>query len=142
MIRAAGAVLWRHGQGGEPEVAVIRRPRYGDWTLPKGKLKRGESSLDAAVREVAEETGQRAQPGRPLGESRYQVGSRAKVVEYWAMRALGGEFVAGDEVDEVRWLPAADAATLLSYDRDREILRRFLALWDEGIRPSLEDSPK
>lgn len=132
MIRAAGAVLWRAGP--VLEVAVIRRPRYGDWTLPKGKRKRGETALEAALREVAEETGQRARPGLPLGASRYQFAGRDKVVEYWAMEALGGDFVAGDEVDEVRWLPAAEAEALLSYARDREILRRFVDLGDRAAR--------
>lgn len=131
MIHAAGAVLWRRGAAAI-EVAVIGRPRYRDWTLPKGKLKRGEKPLDGAVREVEEETGQLARPGAPLGASRYLFRGQSKVVEYWAMEALGGRFVAGDEVDEVRWLPAPEAAALLTHDRDREILRRFLALGDVG----------
>jgi 8-oxo-dGTP diphosphatase len=125
VIEAAGAVLWRRGSGGLIEVAVIGRPKYGDWTLPKGKLHQGEDLLEAALREVEEETGQRARPGRFLGETRYVFKGDDKVVSYWAMEALGGDFVPGDEVDEVRWLPVDSAAAILSYERDRELLERF-----------------
>lgn len=130
MIEAAGAVLWRR-DGAGIEVAVIGRPKYGDWTLPKGKLDDGETALEAALREVEEETGQRARPGDYLGETRYLHRGRDKVVSYWSMEALGGDFVAGDEVDEVRWLPLDEASAMLSYDRDRELLDRFRA----GVQP-------
>lgn len=126
MIRAAGAVLWRRGDEGL-EVAVIGRPKYGDWSLPKGKLHEGEELLDAALREVEEETGQRARPGRYLGETGYRHRGDDKVVSYWEMEALGGDFAAGDEVDEVRWLPVDAASDILSYDRDRDVLERFRA---------------
>lgn len=124
-IRAAGGVLWRAAAGGGVEVAVIGRPRYGDWSLPKGKLNPGEAALAGALREVEEETGQRAWAGAYLGEVRYPTARGEKVVEYWALEALGGAFVPGDEVDEVRWLPPEQAARALTHDRDREVLERF-----------------
>jgi 8-oxo-dGTP pyrophosphatase MutT (NUDIX family) len=134
MIRAAGAVLWRMGPEGDPEVAVIRRPRYGDWSLPKGKLEPGETALQAAVREVAEETGQTAEPGMRLGETRYVVSRRGerqdKIVEYWAMQAQSGDFVPGREVDALRWLPLQEARDLLTYDHDRAMLDEFAAVRD------------
>ncbi len=110
----------------------MHRPRYDDWSLPKGKVDDGETVLEAAVREVLEETGHRARPGRPLGEVRYQVAgrdgrARDKVVHYWAMEAEGGAFAAGDEVDALRWLPPEQAAPLLTRDQDRDVLARFLA---------------
>ncbi len=130
MIRAAGAVLWRAGEDG-PRLAVIHRPKYDDWTLPKGKLESGEDFLTAALREVAEETGHGARPGAALGETRYQVtkggAPQEKVVRYWAMESLGGEFTPGTEVDELRWLSASEVLALLSYDHDREVVQRFLA---------------
>ena len=96
-IQAAGGVVWRVGEGengGQMEVAIIHRPRYDDWSLPKGKLAPGESHIEGAVREVHEETGYRVQPGRSLGEVRYLKesggGAREKVVHYWAMRAISG----------------------------------------------------
>ena len=99
-IRAAGGVLWREADGGVTapavEVAIIHRPRYGDWTLPKGKLASGESEVDGAIREVLEETGYRPRLGRAMGETRYfkeQAGFlRPKVVRWWAMEATGGAF--------------------------------------------------
>jgi 8-oxo-dGTP pyrophosphatase MutT (NUDIX family) len=131
-IRAAGAVLWRRNGRGL-EVAVVHRPRYDDWSLPKGKIDDGETAPAAAVREVGEETGFRVALGRRLGEARYLVQAPAKrtgpkVVEYWAARAVGGAFAANAEVDQLRWLTPADAAGLLSYDYDRNVLRSFTAL--------------
>ena len=130
MIRAGGAVLWRSAGAGGVEVAVIHRPRYHDWTLPKGKVDPGEDELAAAVREVAEETGQRARPGRALGAVHYTQVRKGveqdKTVQYWAMEARGGDFQPNAEVDEVRWLDPSAAHTLLSYPRDREVLERFV----------------
>lgn len=130
VVRAAGGVLWRRAQpGGELEVAVIHRPRYDDWTLPKGKLDASETELEAALREVREETGYRARPGRHLGDVQYlqttQGRTRPKVVRYWAMEALDGAFSPGREVDQLRWLPPPDAEPLLTYDRERDVLARF-----------------
>lgn len=130
-IHAAGAVLWRYGERGAVEIALVHRPRYDDWSLPKGKLEPGESMFAGAVREVAEETGYAATLGRHLGRTNYLVSNpapAAKVVDYFAARARSGEFVANKEVDELRWLPPATAENLLSYRHDLEIVRSFGAL--------------
>jgi 8-oxo-dGTP diphosphatase len=122
-VRAAGGVLMRDGARGV-EVAVIHRPKYGDWTLPKGKLDPGEGFEQAALREVEEETGMRAELGHELSSVSYQDRKgRSKLVRYWAMRALGGEFRPGREVDELRWLDPQGAAELLSYAHDAELVR-------------------
>jgi 8-oxo-dGTP diphosphatase len=133
IIRAAGGVLWREiGIDGDPgvEVAIIHRPRYDDWSLPKGKLASGEPEVDGAIREVLEETGYRIRLGRALGETRYvkeQAGAaRPKVVRWWAMEATGGAFTPTREVDDLRWLSLADAHELLTRDTDRELLERFV----------------
>lgn len=128
MIRAAGAVLWRPGEGGA-EVAVVRRGRYDDWTLPKGKAEPDESLAATARREVVEETGWDAALGRWLGRTHYRVHGDEKRVEWWAARAgaeVGG--VSPDEVDEVAWLPVDEARERLSWDTDRGILARFAPL--------------
>lgn len=128
-ILAAGAVLWRPQEcTGTPEIAVIHRPRYDDWSLPKGKVDPGETEAVTAVREIAEETGYRAHLGRRLPTVTYPVGTDVKKVRYWAARCVGGEFAANAEVDEMRWLPAAQAMSLLGYPHDRKVLRRFLKL--------------
>ena len=108
------------------ELAVVHRPKYDDWSLPKGKLVADETDVDAALREVREETGFNAELGRDLGEVRYRNKGRPKVVRYWDMHATEGEFVADDEVDDLRWLTADAALRQLSYDRDREVVQRFL----------------
>lgn len=133
-IRAAGGVLWRlasTGPGEETvEVALIHRPRYDDWSLPKGKIASGESEVDCAIREVLEETGHHVRLGRPLGETRYlkkQDGIvRPKVVRWWAMEATGGAFSATREVDELRWMTLASANELLTREHDRNLLDRFV----------------
>jgi 8-oxo-(d)GTP phosphatase len=132
-IRAAGGVVWRNGGtfAGEPsvEVAVIHRPRYDDWSFPKGKLTSGESDLQGAVREVLEETGYHVRVGRPLGESRYEkngmAGARTKVVRWWAMQVEEGAFSPTAEVDRLEWLTLADAGERLTRASDRELLERF-----------------
>ncbi len=125
-VQAAGGVVYRRQGDGTLEVLLVHRPRYDDWTLPKGKLHRGESHEDGALREVEEETGLRCELGRELPSSHYhdQKG-RPKVVRYWMMRPLDGAFQPHDEVDDARWLPLEDAEAELSYDRDREILHAF-----------------
>jgi 8-oxo-(d)GTP phosphatase len=133
VIRAAGGVVWRRAGGGPDgdgvEVVVIHRPRYDDWSLPKGKLGSGEPEVEGAVREVLEETGFHVRVGRPLGETRYDkvVGttSRPKVVRWWAMEAVAGAFSATREVDELRWVPLATAEQLLTRETDIELLHRF-----------------
>jgi 8-oxo-dGTP pyrophosphatase MutT (NUDIX family) len=125
-IQAAGGVLWRDDED-TWRCAVIHRPKYDDWTLPKGKLDPGETHEQAAVREVHEETGWRAEVGVALGEVHYLHNGRPKTVVYWAMQAVDGGFEPNDEVDELRWVVPDLARGLLSYDRDREVLDRFLA---------------
>ena len=126
--------MWRVGDvsdGAAVEVAIIHRPRYDDWSMPKGKLAPGESELEGAIREVHEETGYRVQPGRSLGEVRYLKDSggapREKVVHYWAMRAIGGAFSPNREVDEMRWLSIDDAREIVTRGTDRDVLERFCA---------------
>ncbi|MEV4492794.1 NUDIX hydrolase [Micromonospora coxensis] len=128
-IRAAGGVAWRPDAGGGVEVCLVHRPRYGDWSLPKGKLESGEHPLLAAVREVAEESDVRAVPQVRLPTVRYRSEGRAKAVDYWSMRAVGeGGFQPGTEVDDVRWLGVDDAVRLVSYPHDAEVLAAFAAL--------------
>lgn len=127
-VEAAGGVVWRRTPGGI-EVVVVHRPRYDDWTLPKGKLHPGEGHPDAAVREVHEETGLTASRGAELAPSHYLDGrGRPKMVRWWAMTPQGGGFVPGDEVDDSRWVPVADAGDVLTYERDLEVLRSFSSL--------------
>jgi 8-oxo-dGTP diphosphatase len=115
-VRAAGGVVLREGR-----VAVVHRPRYDDWSLPKGKVDPGESFEEAALREVEEETGLRCRLVRELPAVEYEVRGRPKQVRYWAMEVEDETaFVPNEEVDEVRWLEPAEALALLSYDRDRE----------------------
>ncbi|HVD58433.1 MAG TPA: NUDIX hydrolase [Thermoleophilaceae bacterium] len=117
-VRAAGGVVVRDGL-----VALVHRPRYDDWTLPKGKLDSGESFEDAAIREIGEETGLRTRLVRELPAVHYEVRGRPKVVRYWLMEVESDPgFVPNDEVDELRWIEPAGARSLLSYDRDRDVL--------------------
>ena len=128
-VFAAGAVLWRPGDGASAlEVAVIHRPRYDDWSLPKGKVDPGETEPVTAVREVAEETGYAARLGRRLASVSYPVEQNIKKVRYWTARAIGGEFSPNDEVDELKWLPVAEAVKAVGYPHDRKVLRRFKKL--------------
>ncbi|WP_184929383.1 NUDIX hydrolase [Saccharothrix ecbatanensis] len=121
-MRAAGAVLWRDGS-----VAVVHRPRYDDWSLPKGKVDAGETVPAAAVREVLEETGFHAVLGRYLCQVSYRAFGRPKVVEYFSAQAASGAFVPSEEVDELRWVPFAEAGSVVTRDEDRAVLEAFLA---------------
>lgn len=126
-VQAAGAVIWRPGPDG-PEVVLVHRPRYDDWSFPKGKRNRGEHLLTTAVREVAEETGLRVVLGRPLSPSRYLAQGRPKLVRYWAARPVASSgFVPGSEVDQISWVPAGQAAGVLTYERDVLLLNEFAA---------------
>jgi len=108
-------------------VVIAHRPRYDDWSFPKGKLVEGEAEADAALREVKEETGYECELGREIGAIEYlDPNARRKVVRYWAMQVVSGEFAENDEVDAIRWLSIDDALNALSYDRDRALLRRFV----------------
>jgi 8-oxo-(d)GTP phosphatase len=125
-VLAAGAVLWRPGGSAEcTEIAVIHRPRYDDWSLPKGKVDPGETEAVTAVREICEETGFRAQLGRRLMSVGYPVEQSVKKVVYWAARAGDGEFTPNREVDKLLWLPVGDVMNKLTYTHDRKVLRRF-----------------
>jgi 8-oxo-(d)GTP phosphatase len=126
-VLAAGAVLWR-ARGGGIETALVHRPRYDDWSFPKGKSLPGEHVLLTAVREVEEETGVRPVLGRRLASQRYPVDGRPKRVEYWAARPAAAEqFTPGDEVDALAWLPLPAARERLSYPRDVAVLDSFTA---------------
>ena len=120
-VLAAGGLVLRDG-----EVAVVHRPRYDDWSLPKGKLDEGEDFEQAALREVEEETGLRCRLGRTLGDTSYKDRKdRLKLVRYFEMHPEGGEFAPNDEVDELRWVPLADAPTKLTYDFDKELVAKL-----------------
>jgi 8-oxo-dGTP diphosphatase len=123
-------VVWRPGRNGAIEICLIHRQRYGDWSLPKGKLHAREHPLAAAVREVAEETGVTAVPQVRLPTIGYRMaGGTAKTVEYWSMRAVADAGLSpNDEVDEALWVPLAEAADRLSYDHDADVVRRAGAL--------------
>ncbi len=121
-VEAAGGVVLRPGEGGM-EICVVHRPSHGDWTLPKGKLDPDETSEEAALREVEEETGLRCELGPELASTHYTDGrGRPKIVRYWLMEVVDGEFEPNDEVDELRWIPAHDAVEALTYERDRELV--------------------
>ncbi|MDQ1732570.1 MAG: 8-oxo-(d)GTP phosphatase [Pseudonocardiales bacterium] len=124
---AAGGVVWR-ATDSELELALIHRPRYDDWSLPKGKLDAGEYPLRAAVREVSEETGSAVAVGRRLVTVTYPLTELAKRVSYWSMRHRYGEHLPSEEVDTVRWLEPQAAGELLSYDADRQVLSDFIRL--------------
>jgi 8-oxo-dGTP pyrophosphatase MutT (NUDIX family) len=125
VVRAAGGILLRPGPTGEAEVLLVHRPRYDDWSWPKGKCDPGESYEDCARREVEEETGIAVDLREPLPDVRYRdQKDRPKLVRYWVMqpRSEPGPFEPNDEVDEIAWLPAATASERLTYDHDRGLL--------------------
>ena len=131
VIRAAGCVVWRYGTK-EPEVLLVHRPKYSDWSFPKGKLDRGETVVAAAVREVQEETGLRVRLGPALPDDRYTVhDGRAtpKVVSYWSARAPKNADITtyrpNAEIDELAWVPVSKARSRLTYPRDVELLESF-----------------
>ncbi|WP_340537263.1 NUDIX hydrolase [Nocardioides sp. GXZ039] len=122
LVFAAGAVVFRPGR----QVLLVHRPKYDDWSFPKGKLDRGEHRTSAAVREVAEETGLHIRLGLPLTDQHYPVAAGHKTVHYWVGRVVGSDDVSGyrpnAEIDEVRWVPVEEAADLLTYEYDRATL--------------------
>jgi 8-oxo-dGTP pyrophosphatase MutT (NUDIX family) len=121
-VRAAGGVVVR-GAPADRQVLLVHRPRYDDWTFPKGKAEPGESDEDCALREVAEETSLHCTLVRELASTSYRDSrGRRKVVRYWVMDAGAAEPAPANEVDEVRWLRPEQAARLLSYERDLALL--------------------
>lgn len=123
LVRAAGCVLWRRSPvSGDLEICLVHRPKYDDWSHPKGKLKRGEGALAGALREVAEETGYTAVPGAELPTLRYVANGRPKQVRYWAAEAVSGHFAPSAEVDRILWLSPAAARSRLTQPRDRELI--------------------
>ncbi|MEN8235496.1 MAG: NUDIX hydrolase [Actinomycetota bacterium] len=131
-IKAAGGVVWRTRENGTREYLLVHRPRYDDWSLPKGKLDRREGYLEAALREVREETGIRANRALEIGSVGYETdaGNR-KVVRWWLMEAVGGKFRPNKEVDDVAWLTRGKADKRLQYTNDKKVLRRAEALLDD-----------
>jgi 8-oxo-dGTP pyrophosphatase MutT (NUDIX family) len=126
VVRAAGGLVLRRSRSGTLETVLVHRPAYDDWTFPKGKLLRGETEEEAAVREVEEETGLRCQLGREVGTTSYRdPQGRQKTARYWEMAPIEGELAATNEVGEARWVPLEDAADMLTHARDRELLERL-----------------
>jgi 8-oxo-dGTP diphosphatase len=132
-ISAAGGVVLRRGDDGKARVAVIHRPKYMDWSLPKGKLEEGEGWREAGLREVEEEIGYRCEVGVELPPVSYlDRKARHKFVRYWLMKPIDGGFEPHGEVDELRWLTPREADGLLTYDHDQELVR--LALLPRWVR--------
>ncbi|MFF9214150.1 MULTISPECIES: NUDIX hydrolase [unclassified Streptomyces] len=127
VVLAAGCVLWRLSPlDGTLELCLVHRPKYDDWSFPKGKLKQAEDDLAGALRETLEETGHTAAPGAELPTQRYLANGRPKRVRYWAAEATGGTFTPTDEVDRVLWLSPAAARARLTQPRDRTLVDALL----------------
>ncbi|MEV7449036.1 NUDIX hydrolase [Streptomyces nigra] len=128
-VHAAGCALWRRSPDtGALEICLVHRPKYDDWSHPKGKLHPGEDPLAGALREVEEETGHTARPGAELPTVRYPVDGRPKEVRYWAAEAGPGTFTPSSEVDQVLWLTPERARDRLTQPRDRVLVDTLLAL--------------
>jgi 8-oxo-dGTP diphosphatase len=124
-VRAAGGLVVRRGPDGRPRVVLVHRPRYDDWSFPKGKQHRGETLLAAGLREVREETGFFCMAEQSLGVTEYiDRRDRPKLVRYWVMHRVAGSFEPNREVDAIAWVRPAEAALRLSHDHDRELLER------------------
>jgi 8-oxo-dGTP diphosphatase len=142
-VSAAGGVVLRRGDDGKPRVAVIHRPKYMDWSLPKGKLESGEGWRDAALREVEEETGYRCEIGAELPPVSYlDRRGRRKLVRYWLMEPLEGGFEPHGEVDELRWLTLEEAEQLLTYEHDKELVRLAMGRLPSFLRRLLRRSSR
>jgi len=127
MIRAAGAILWREKRPFELELALIHRAKFNDWTFPKGKIEEGESAIQAASREVFEETGIEAVFGPYLGFIEYEVDDEKKKVQFWMAKVPDQipEFVPNEEVDRLEWVNMKQARHFLTYDVERDMLKFF-----------------
>ncbi len=124
VYESAGGLLWRE-QAGMRQLAVVHRPRYDDWTLPKGTLKKGETWQQAALREVSEETACRVQLGEFAGCTCYQVYDTPKVVLFWHMSLVQeGKLQPGEEIDAMAWLTVDEALERLSYTDERGLLQQ------------------
>lgn len=122
-VWAGGGLVWRWGADGAIEILLVHRPRYDDWSFPKGKLDEGETLAECAVREVAEETGLRCTLGAELVDITYRDSrGRAKLVRYWVMTVDGGAFTPNDEVDLVAWVDPDGARDLLTYGHDQAVI--------------------
>ena len=127
-VRAAGGLIFR-GSGDALELVIVHRPRYDDWTFPKGKAESGESDEQTAMREVLEETGFTCELGFELPSVTYRDHQdRSKIVRYWTMTVARGSFEPNDEVDLLQWVGAAEAGERLTYDHDVDVLSAFVAL--------------
>ncbi|KUO20646.1 DNA mismatch repair protein MutT [Streptomyces dysideae] len=123
VVRAAGCVLWRRSAVGRIELALVYRPKWDDWSWPKGKLKRGETAREAALREVREETGYTCRLGKELPSARYSdAQGKPKQVSYWAAQATGGAFEPNEEVSDLVWLTPDEARERLTHERDRALI--------------------
>lgn len=128
VVRAAGGVVWSRWGDGRLRVAVVHRPKYGDWSLPKGKADPGETDAACALREVREETGLACSLGEELGSISYRDRrGRPKTVRYWAMQPMGGTFAPHAEIDEVRWVAVEDVGRVLTYEHDAEVVAALAA---------------
>ena len=127
-MRAAGGVIAR-GSGADLEIVIVHRPRYDDWTFPKGKAESGETDEQTALREVLEETGFECNLGEELPSVSYRDHKdRSKIVRYWVMTVNAGVFEPNDEVDVLEWVSATEAGERLTYDHDVDVLSAFLSL--------------
>ncbi len=134
LVLAAGGVVWRRTGSGVVDVVLVHRPRYDDWSLPKGKLNAGETDEEAAVREVEEETCVVAALGPELPTITYlDKSGKHKRVRYWAMTVVSGEPAAANEVDRAEWVPIGEAARRLSYEHDRSVLEALSGVLGFGL---------
>jgi len=128
-IQAAGAIVWRRNESDAIEIALVHRPKYDDWSIPKGKVEGEESLIACAYREVVEETGFAVRFGQSLGSAHYEVNGLRKTVTYWSARLLGEQGKPNpEEVDAVRWMSCEEAKEQLGRDSDRQIVETFQSI--------------